>query len=224
MNVDQIIEKLKNLADPRARAVWKNIGLPPDQYLGVNLTKLKALAKEIRRNHDLALKLWDSGIHDARLLATMIEEPKKVSRNQLKRQVDDLDFWDLVDKFGSLVVAKSKYLNDCAEMWQNHDDEMVKRCAYILIGEQAKKKPDVGTYPDRYFTGVLDIIEETIHDEMNWVKEGMLNAMIAIGSRNADLNEYVIALAERIGEVYIDYGDTACQTPDPLKILQSKQV
>ncbi len=213
MEYNFVIEKLKSLSDPRALAAWDRMNVSHEVYLGVNLTKLKGVAKEIKRDHELALELWASEIHDAKLLSTMIEEPKKVSLAQVDRQITEIYSVDLADKYTANVVAKMPFVQAKVDEWTVADGEMINRSGYMLLVSQARRDKNL---PDEYFEQFLNAIEANIQTEQNWVKEAMIYAMIAIGSRNKRLNGRAVQVAKNVGEVVVDYGDTACVTPNAL--------
>lgn len=221
MTYEEVLEQLKALGDPRAIKSWKNLGFSTENYLGVGLTKLRKLSQKVKKNHDLALQLWKSGIHDARILATFIEEPKKVTWDQIEKQFRDLDFLDLSDKFCSNVVAKTPFIRECIEKWKEDSEEIPKRCANMLLCEESK---DGKNEPDQYFENYLNTIEKTIQSEMNWVKEAMIYALIGIGQRNKKLNKMAVSAARRIGPVQVNYGDTQCEAPDAIKHLTSDKL
>lgn len=210
-NVKTILDDLKQLGDPRAVAVWKRVGLETGRYFGVNLTKLGAYAKKLNKDHELALTLWKTEIHDARLLATMIEEPKKATEEQIIRWVAEADFWDLTDKICSNVVAKTSFGPSLMKTWMKSPEELVRRAGYMVLAGLAKSEGAVG---DDEFAGYLTIIEKKISGEANWVREAMNYAVIAIGSRSASLNDLAMEAAGRIGKVEIYYGESSCKAPD----------
>lgn len=218
MQVEQILSRLHDLADPRVVAVWAKLNIAPENYIGVNLTKLKAFAKEIKKNHRLATALWATGVHDAKLLATMIEDPKKVSEQQLDQQMLQVFSPDLVDPYCSNVVAKTPFLLTKIEQWTQHPHEMHKRAGYMLIYRLARSD---NFTEDAFFQLYLARIEAEVAYERNWVREAMNLALIAIGRRTANLNQQAIAVARRIGPVMVDYGDTSCTAPDALENLTS---
>jgi len=221
MEYEAVIEKLKSLSDPRALAAWDRMNVSHEAYLGVNLTKLKGVAKEIKRDHELALELWASEIHDAKLLATMIEEPKKVPLAQVDQQITEIYSVDLADKYASNVVAKTPFVQAKMKEWTVAHNEMIKRSGYMLLVSQARRDKKL---PDDYFEQFLNTIEANIQTEQNWVKEAMIYAMIAIGSRNKQLNAQAVQVANNVGEVVVDYGDTACVTPNVLGKLADERL
>src|SRR5215213_2129917 len=161
---------VSTLADPRAVAAWARMNVSPEQYIGVNLTKLKQLAKEIKKNHPLALALWATAIHDAKLLSTMIEDPKKVTEQQIDGQMTQVYSPDLCDKYCANVVAKTPLVLAKINQWTQHPEEMYKRGGYTLVSILARS--DTFT-EEAFFAAYLSIIEAEIATERNWVREAM---------------------------------------------------
>ncbi len=219
MQVEEVLSRLHELTDPRAVAVWARMNVSPERYIGVNLTRLKVVAKEIKRNHPLAL--WATAIHDAKLLATMIEDPRKVTEEQIDRQIAQVYSPDLCDRYCTNVVAKTPLLLTKISQWAQHPEEMYKRGGYTLIATLARS--DTLT-EDAFFAAYLPAIEAEIATERNWVREAMNYTLIAIGSRTSDLNQAAAAVAQRIGPIKIDYGDTSCKNPDALASLTSSRL
>lgn len=221
MTVAEVIEELKKMGDPRAIKVWANYGMPTENYLGCALTKLKKFATKLKKNHELALDLWETEYHDARLLACFIEDGDEVTMEQLEFQIGDLNFSDLARSYGQYVIAKCSYVHQVLPIFVNSSDQFIRCAAYATVGELAQKNKDM---TDDFFEAWLDLIENNIHKEKNWVKDAMMYPIILIGSRSKYLNDLAIALAERIMPVEIDYGETSCQPLDLLKHLQSERV
>ena len=209
--VDMILKDLKALGDPRAIAVWKRVGMDTEKYFGVGMTKLRAYAKKHKKNHELALQLWASGYHDARLLATLLEEPNKATAEQIDRWVTESDFWDLINTLCSNVVVKTPFAQKKMEAWLKSKKELVRRAGYMILVGLAKE--DNG-FSDSFFEPYLVKIEKEIANEANWVREGMNYALIAIGSHSKPLGKAALKTAEKIGKIEIDYGDSSCQTLD----------
>lgn len=221
MEYKEIINELRNLGDPRAVRVWERLGMETKSYLGVNLTKLKDLSKVVGKDHDTALKLWNSGIHDAMVLATLVEEPKTVTEEQIDAWVLDIDFIDLCDKFCSNIVVKTPYAYKKMKRWIRSEEEFVRRAGFILLTLVAKKDEWLD---DNDYLGYLEMIERSIHSERNWVKEAMNYALIAVGSRNKFLNDAARRIAKEIGNIDIDYGDSSCKAPDAREKLSDRKL
>ncbi len=98
MLYEDVIEKLRSLANPKAVEGMARYGINPKGTLGVSVKNLRKLAKEIGKDHELALRLWASGIHEARILASMVDNPKEVTEKQIEGWVSDLDSWDTCDQ------------------------------------------------------------------------------------------------------------------------------
>jgi 3-methyladenine DNA glycosylase AlkD len=223
MEYDEVLRRLEEMGDERARKVWARVGMDTKNYFGVNLTKLKKFAKEVKRDHDLAQKLWASGIHDAQLLACYIEEPKKVTLEKIDSWIDDVDFMDLSDKFATEVVWKTQWAKEKMTEWASHEKEYYKRAGYVLLGRFAQKgsEEDIS---EGELMGYLDRIENELQAERNWVREVMNYALIHIGSRGPKLNERGIEVAKNIGKVEIDYGEANCIVPDARERLSTKDL
>lgn len=216
--IEIVIQELRDLGDERAIKHWINQGLDPSNYLGVSLTEAKKYAIKLKRRlrdqdtnrHDFALKLWDSGVHDARLVAIYIEDPKKTTKKQIESWMDDISFFDLVDKLGTEILLKTKWTKQYIDKWKSHDHWLYRRMAYHLLGQYAYKDK---TSDPEYLESFLREIESNIRKEQNRVKESMLYAIMYIGGRTPALNRKCLELAERVDDVAIDYGETNCQQP-----------
>ena len=133
MKYEVILKKLKSMSNPEAVKGMARYGINPKNNLGVSIYKLRPIAKEIGKDHDLALKLCSSGIHDARLLACFIEDPAKVTSEQMDSWAKDFDSWDVCDQactslFDLTPLAWTKIFE-----WAKRDEEFVKRAAFSLI-------------------------------------------------------------------------------------------
>jgi len=221
MTKDEIISQLKEMGDPRAIKIWEKMNMDTSNYLGVGLTKIKKFAKKIKKNHVLSEELWETGIRDARLLSFAIADPQQLSKANLSTKVKELDFWDLTDNFCSFLVAKSNYGAELADQWRYSNVEMIKRSAFVTVAGLAKTKTNL---TDDYFDSYLAQIKKEIRSDKNWVKEGMIYALMGIGARNENLNKAAIAVCEAVGKIVVDYGETSCVTPDPLKYLIGERV
>lgn len=219
MDKAEVIEKIKEMHNPRGVEIWARAGVSPDNYFGVGLTKLKKLAGKVKKNHELALELWDPGIHEGKLLATMIEKPKMVTEQQIQKQIRDIYTWDLADKYCENVVSKTGYAIKFIEQWVKSESEMIRRSAYILLRLLAKARSDID---DMFFMKYLERIEKTLQKEENWVKDGMNYALIEIGKRNDVLKDETLKVLDSVGEIVVDYGDSSCKTPDAKGIILNR--
>jgi 3-methyladenine DNA glycosylase AlkD len=219
MTYDEIIHTLKTEGDPRAVEAWKRMGLKFENYYGFNLTRLKALSKKIKKDHGLALQLWDSNIHDARLLATYVADPKQCDEKLIDAWMKACKSIDLSDKLSENIIAKTPLATKKIEQWMDSRNELQRRSAYMLIYRRAGKAKD---WTEEEAAQLLEKIESEIHDAPNWAKEAMNMALIAIGASSPAMRPQGLAVAKRIGKITIDYGDTSCKNPDAVEVLGKK--
>ena len=219
MELKEVLNKLQELGDERARKIWARTGLDVSNYYGVNLTKLKKLAKDIKKDHGLALELWETGIHDAKLLATMVEDPKQATEDQIDKWISEAQHWDLSDKLASNVVVKTPFAEKKIEEWLIVDKEFYRRSAFALIGGLAKNKKS-----QLDFDSYLDLISDALDDKYNFVRDGANMALISVGARSKELHQKALKIAKDHGKVEVDYGDNSCEALDAVKHLTSERI
>jgi 3-methyladenine DNA glycosylase AlkD len=205
----ELIEELRTLGSAQAAKTYRRHGARGEVF-GVSYAHLGKLTKRIKKDHALAQALWQSGIYDARILATMIADPAEMSEAELERWIDDLDCYALSSALAGLAARKPG-LQARVERWIEREDEWPAYAGWVAMALLAQKDESL---PDGYFQAVLDRIERDIHHSQNRVRYGMNEAVIAIGTRNRALEAAAKAAAGRIGKVLVDHGDTDCKTPD----------
>jgi 3-methyladenine DNA glycosylase AlkD len=178
-----------------------------------NLAKLK---KKIKTDQDLAEKLWASGNHDARVLATVIADPSKMTSPLLETWVKEIDNYVLTDAFAKLA-GESAFALEKMEKWAKSSDEWIGRVGWMVLARVAATGDALS---DETFEKYLATIESRIHKSKNRQRDAMNSAMIAIGIRNAVLEKKALAAAKRIGKVEVDHGETGCQTPDAVEYIE----
>ena len=198
MRVDEVLRQLRTLADPERRAGMARYGISVATALGVTMAELRALARSTGRDHDLALALWETGIHEARMLATMIDEPSRVTDAQLEAWVLDLDSWDLCDGLCGNLVDRTPFAFDKAVEWSAREEEFVKRAGFALMAWSAVHRKDIG---DERFERFLPVIRTGATDERNYVKKAVSWALRQIGKRSPSLNRAAIATGEDIARI-----------------------
>jgi 3-methyladenine DNA glycosylase AlkD len=201
--------ELEAAGSEQTRKTYRRHGMP-DPMFGVSFAKLGELKKRLKVNQALADALWATGNADARLLATMVADPAQQSQASLDAWAADLVGHTLAGSVAELA-AKTAFARELAEAWIDRDEEMTTRAGWSVMALLAMH--DKGL-PAGYWERLLARIEREIHGAENREKEGMHNALLAIGIRDDRLAELAIAAARRIGKVTIDHGDTACKTPD----------
>lgn len=213
--VIQILEENKN---PAGIKRWNEFNVNDLKTYGIGVTKLKKIAKTIGKNHELALDLWDIDYYDALCISCLVDEPKKVTREQIERQLNKLNFWMLSNLYCNSLLAKVPFMKQLSEEFTDTNDNLKKRCGFLLLYEIAKSKKNID---DDYFINYIKIISEQLQDSENYVKDAMNNALFMIGSRNKNLNNLALEAAKNIGKVHVDYGDNSCQAIDVEKRLLS---
>lgn len=172
-------------------------GINPENTYGVSLPVLRRMAKEIGRDHILAQRLWDSGIHEARLLAGLVDDPAAVTEAQMEAWAKDFDSWDVVDGSCSNLFEKTPFAYEKAVAWASRQEEYVKRAGFVLMARLAvgRKKAD-----DRTLETFLPYIEREADDTRNYVKKAVNWALRQIGKHSPALNRKAISAARRIAQ------------------------
>jgi len=218
MKYDEIISRLKSEANPDNVAGMARYGISSNNTLGISIYTLRKIAKEIKKDHELALQLWDSGYHEARILASFIDEPEKVTGEQLEIWVNDFDSWDIVDQVSELM-SKTPHVIGKIHQWAKREAEFVKRAAFSLIAEISFYDKKM---TDDEFEQFFIIIKDAATDERNYVKKAVNWALRNIGKRNAALNQRAIEVAGEIQK--IDSKAARWIASDALRELKSEKV
>ncbi len=195
MNVERILEGLRASADPKAVSGMARYGINPRGTLGVSIPKLRDAAKKIGPNHDTALGLWDSGVHEARILASLVERPHCVTKEQAERWVRTFDSWDVCDQCCNNLFRKLPWARELAVEWALRPEEFVKRAGFVLIACLAVHDK---TASDETFKAFLPVITREASDSRNFVKKAVCWALRQIGKRNAALNGEAIEVAREL--------------------------
>lgn len=208
-NVQAVLQELESLGSEQTRKTYRRHGVLGEQY-GVQYADINRLTKRIKTDHELAQELWDSGVHDARILATHIADPNRIDADLLHRWAAGLNNYVLCDALAGLA-AKTPHAQEVMEAWMRSDEEWIGRTGWLMLANRVMDEKTPLT--EEALEQQLQTIEREIHGRKNRVRDAMNTAMIAIGIRTPALNEKALAVAERIGKVEVDHGDTACKTP-----------
>jgi 3-methyladenine DNA glycosylase AlkD len=192
---EAVLRELKEVADPRVREKMAYFGVNVPKAHGISAPVLHTFAKYIGKDHELAEQLWQSGIHEARILATLIGESQKVTSAQMDRWVRDFNSWDVVDAACCYLYASASPAWEKIYEWSTREKEFEKRAAFSLAAYLSYKGK---TSPDVRFEKFLRVIEREAHDERNFVRKAVNWALRNIGKRNLRLNRAAIAMAEKI--------------------------
>ena len=195
MTYRQVIDTLNALANPANVAGMVRYGISSTGTLGVPMPVLRKMAKEIGRRHDLADALWRSAIHEARILAALIDDPGKVTEEQMERWVLEIDSWDVCDQLCSNLFSRTALAREKAVVWSGRPETFVKRAGFVLMACLAvhDKKAD-----DALFVGYLSLIVREAGDDRNFVKKAVNWALRQIGKRNPVLNRLSVETAREI--------------------------
>ena len=219
MNYEEIIQKLHSLANPENVKGMARYGINPKNNLGISIYQLRPLAKEIGRNHALALRLWDSKLHDARLLACFIDDPKQITREQMDAWAKDFDSWDICDQACTGLFDLSSLAYEKVYQWAGYEKEFVKRAAFSLIAGLAVHDKNA---MDKDFERFFSILVQNAVDERNYVKKAVNWALRNIGNRNLRLNKAALRTAKEIQK--IDSKSARWIASDAIRELTSPKV
>ncbi len=215
----ETISKLRKLSDRKVRKSQKRFGISQDGSLGVRIPELRRISRELGTDHSLALRLWNSGIHEARILASLIEDPSIVGKRQMELWVADLDSWDICDACCNNLFCKTPFAYGKALEWSARKEEFVKRAGFVLMACLAihDKYADDGK-----FVRFLDRAARESRDGRRFVTKAVNWTIRQIGKRNKRLNGIAISIARTIGK----NGNASSRwiASDALRELKSKGV
>ncbi|QEM08809.1 DNA alkylation repair protein [Mucilaginibacter rubeus] len=190
-----VLEHLKEKADATYLKGMARFGIDSSRALGVKLPEIRKLAKLIKKDHELALALWDTQVHEARMLASMIAEPKQVTPELMDKWVADFYSWDICDQVCGNLFDRTPFAIDKAIEYSSHQEEFVKRAGFVLMAEYAIHNK---TAPDEVFLNLFPIMEREAWDNRNFVKKAINWALRQIGKRNNILKVNAINTARNI--------------------------
>lgn len=198
MTKNEIIKRLKSHSNPKNIAGMARFGINPKGTLGVLVPILRKTAKEIGKNHELALRLWDTKIHEARLLASMIDDHKLVTKPQMDKWVSDFDSWDICDQCCMNLFRYTDFAPTKCFEWAKNEKEFIRRGGFALMAALAFAKSPMS---DKDFIKFFPIIKKYSIDERNFVRKAVNWALRQIGKRNKNLNKEAIKLAQEIKKI-----------------------
>jgi 3-methyladenine DNA glycosylase AlkD len=209
MTLKQALAALKKGGTAQNRKIYGRHGVSGEMY-GVSYALQKKLAKQAGNDHELAVALWATGNHDARVLATMVCDPTAFSSRELDAMARDLDSYVLADAFSSVVSRSGKAIQKYGA-WKNRKAEHISSAAWNVLASQAFHDDSL---TDEFCAEQIDLIAREIHSRPNRTRHSMNQALISLGVRNPRLEKKARAAAKKIGKVEVDHGQTSCQTPD----------
>lgn len=195
MECATLVRRLADLADPDAVAGMARYGIVSGTVYGVKIPILRGLARELGRNHPLALELWGTGSREGRILAAMTAEPEQVDAGLMERWVTAFDNWEVCDQCCMNLFEKASLAWDKAVAWSYREEEFVKRAGFVLMARLAVSDK---TAADGRFREFFADIEREAKDGRNYVKKGINWALRQIGKRNLTLNGEAVIVARKI--------------------------
>ena len=217
MQAHVILKQLKAQSNARNIAGMARFGINPHNTYGISIPTLRRIARQSGKDHRLALDLWKSGIHEARILAALVDVPEQVTAAQMERWVKDFDSWDVCDQVCSNLFDKTPFAYRQAMAWSRREEEFVKRAGFALMAALAWHDK-AGS--DAAFRKFLPAIKRGATDERNFVKKAVNWALRQIGKRNRALNRATIATAHEIQR--IDSPAARWIAADALRELETK--
>lgn len=222
--LEKIITKLKSLANPKNVEGMARFGINPKNTLGISVWQVRDIAKIINKENDeetrhkLALSLWNTQIHEARLLAGFIDVPKLVSSQQMDNWVRDFDSWDICDQVCSNLYDKTPFAWDKITLWAKRDEEFARRAGFVVLTALSVHDKEAS---DEKFVSYFPLLKKYSTDERNFVKKAVNWAIRQIGKRNPTLNKKAIALSEEL--LKIDSKSARWIARDAIRELKNKK-
>ncbi|MFN0072065.1 MAG: DNA alkylation repair protein [Chloroflexota bacterium] len=227
MTVSEVLDLLHAERDERGMSNWEKLGSGTAgmRSYGIGLTRLRKLAKRIGRNRELAKELWKTNVHEARVIALLVDDPAQITRDQAEKQVEELAVGMLAYVFASCdaTLAKTSFAVDLADRWVRSDDPVRRDCGYGLLYEASKfsgkKAPS-----EEFFLAHIERIADTIGTEPENVRMAMGAALMGIGKRSAVLNQAALKVARDVGPIEFSSASGKCEPFDVVKHLASDRL
>jgi len=215
MTKTEVMKELRANGSAQTRKIARQHGIRGDLF-GVSYAVLGKMRRKIKTDQRLAEQLWATGNRDARVLATMVADPSRMTAATLQSWANDLEDRGLAAALSN-IAAEARSAKTLMQKWTSARDEMRACAGWHTLASMARQDNGLD---DAYFEKYLEKIETRIHGSKNWAKYAMNNALINIGVRNPKLEKTAIAAASRIGTVGVDHGETACKTPDAASYIR----
>lgn len=194
-SIVEVLEMLKAKADPSQLEGMKSYGMAVEKRLGVPVPDMRRIAKHLGKDHNLAQGLWQTGIAEAMIMASMVDEPDKVTGQQMESWVKDINSWDVCDQVCMNLFDKAPLAWRKVFDWSGRKEEFVKRAAYALLACLAWHDKEA---PDDAFVRMLTVIKAGANDDRNYVKKAVSWALRNIGKRNANLHANALKTANEL--------------------------
>ncbi len=218
-SVEEVLQELKEKSRPDQVEGMVRFGMTDEGRLGVKVPDMRKIAKEIGKDHGLALALWKTGVAEARITAALIGEPDQLTEEQMEDWVKDFNSWDVCDQVCMNLFDKTPLAWKKIRDWSQREEEFVKRAAFALTACLAWHDK---TAEDQKFIDLFPVIKRGATDERNFVKKAVNWALRNIGKRNPNLNKVAVKAAKEIQE--IDSKAARWIASDAIRELESEAV
>ena len=227
MIVSEVLALLDAERGERGMSNWEKLGSSTAgmRSYGIGLTRLRKLAKRIGRNRELAHALWKTDVYEARVIALLVDDPARITRDQAEKQVEELAGGMLAYVFASCdaTLAKTSFVVELADQWVRSDDPVRRDCGYGLLYEASKfsgkKAPS-----EEFFLAHVERIADTIGTESEKVRLSMGAALMGIGKRSAVLNQAALKVARDVGPIEFTSASGECEPFDVVKHLTTDRL
>ena len=213
MTAAKTLAALEAAGTEQNRKIYSRHGVTSAMY-GVSFAELRKLAKQIGTDHDLAVALWQTENHDARMLATLVADPAAMTRRDLDRWVNATDNYVLSDAVATLA-GSTDHVASRAAKWIGSRREFTAHAGWHLVSIQTNDD----ALPDSYFVDRLAEIEAGMAAAPNRTRHAMHMTLISIGGRSKGLRRRAVAATKRLGTPLVDHGQTSCTTPDAVPYI-----
>ena len=194
---ESLLAWLERTGTKRERKGMARYAIPSDKAFGVPVGVLQKKAKEVGRDHELALALWKTDRYEARMLAAFLDDPARVTPAQMDRWCREFDSWAICDTVCLHLFDRTPHAWDKVALWSRRRDEFVRRAAFALLAGLALHDRRSGDTP---FARSLSLIERAADDERNFVKKAVSWALRAVGGRSPALHQAAVAAAGRLAK------------------------
>lgn len=221
MTAEEILEQLRPLATPSYKKVLQNHGIP-EPVLGVKIEELKKFQKRIKKNHALAMPLYDTGVYEAQYLAGLIADETKMTKRDLRHWLKAAHCDAIREYTVAWVAAESRHAHDLASQWIDADKEGTASAGWATLSSLVAVRDDAQLDLEE-LERLLVRVQQTIHQQPDRVRYSMNGFVIAVGSYVRSLTARAVDAAEQIGTVEVDMGNTACKVPSAAQYIQKVQ-
>lgn len=218
MTVSEILEQIKELGSDQTKKIFTNHGAK-EPFYGVKVADLKVIQKKVKKNHDLAIELYDSGVSDAMYLAGLVAEPKKMTKTQLQKWAKQATWYMISEYTVAWVTSESDYALELGLEWIDSKEDKIASSGWATLSNYISLVPDEQLDIKQLRT-LLKRIASEIHKAPNRVRYTMNGFVISVGAYVKELTEEAKKTGHDIGKVQVELGETACKVPYSVEYIE----